>query len=67
MNIQKIKKKIRQQVTVERIIMPISAVFAYTYVMNKRGYQMVKPLYRTEDGLFFREAFRGTSLIRLNK
>lgn len=61
------RKKIRAQVTVERVIVAVGAVVTYTYVMNKLDYRMVKPAYATETHVVFNRPFAGTTAVRIER
>lgn len=67
MDTKKIKEKIREKVTRERVITAIGAVVAYTYVMGKLDYRMVKPAYVTDTHVVFNRAFHGVTAVRIEK
>lgn len=60
-------KKIRAEVTVERVAIAVGAVVTYIYVMDKFDYRMVRPAYTTETHVIFNRPFAGTTAVRIGK
>lgn len=60
----RIKHKIIDAVTLERVVIGVGAIVAYSYVMSKFDYRMVKPIDVTDTHVWFKRFLDGECGVR---
>lgn len=65
---QKVLRKIREhRDIVKPVAIAVGSVVAYTYVMNKFDYRMVKPAFQVEDRVVFSRPFGGMTAVKIDR
>lgn len=60
----KLKIKIANAITLERVVVGVGAIVAYSYVMSKLDYRMVKPIEITDTHVWFKRFLDGECGVR---